>query len=264
MANTMAKVVFITGASSGIGQAAALAFARSGCHVAGMARRTERLEQLGQQITDLPTPHGDFLALAGDVTQAEDVQKAVAATIERFGKLDVALANAGVGQRGAVVESEWSDLQTLLRTNIDGVLHTVRAVVPSMRQNGGGHILTTSSVAYNMISPYAASYAASKAFVSSLAASLRIELENDNIRVTDFLVGRTNTEFDEKRLGAGKRSGGGVPTMSPEQVAEEMVKVVLHQPKRQRVILRFFDRLLVLGNTLIPSFIGQRAKKQYK
>ncbi|MCB9459178.1 MAG: SDR family NAD(P)-dependent oxidoreductase [Anaerolineaceae bacterium] len=260
----MTKVIFITGASSGIGQAAALAFAQAGCHVAGMARRIERLEQLGQQIANLTGTHGDFLALAGDVTQAEDVQKAVDATVERFGRLDAAIANAGVGQRGPIVESDWNDLQTLLRTNIDGVLHTVRAAVPAMRAGGGGHILITSSVAFNMVSPYAATYAASKAFVSSLGASLRVELEEDNIHVTDFLVGRTNTEFDEKRLGAGKRSGGGVPTMSPETVAEAMVKVVLEQSHRQRVILRFFDRLLVLGNILIPGFIGQRAKNQYK
>jgi short-subunit dehydrogenase len=260
----MSKVVLITGASSGIGKAVALAFASAGCHVAGVARRQERLQQLSQQIADLPTPHGDFLALAGDVTQAADMQQAVDATVAQFGKLDVVVANAGLGHRGAIADSDWDDIETLLRTNIDGVLHTIRAGVPALRANGGGHILTLSSVVYNMVSPYAATYGASKAFVSSMAASLRIELAPDNIHVTDFLVGRTETEFDEKRLGAGKRSSGGIPTMQPEQVADAMVRVVLHQPNKQRVILRLFDRLLVMGNTLVPGIIGRLAKRQYK
>ncbi|QPC81854.1 SDR family NAD(P)-dependent oxidoreductase [Phototrophicus methaneseepsis] len=260
----MTKVVFITGASSGIGAAAALAFAKANCHVAGVARRLERLQSLQAQIDALPAPHGDFLPLAGDVTQAEEIQQAVAAALERFGKLDVIVVNAGLGHRGAVADAEWDDIETLLRTNIDGALHTIRAGVPALRANGSGHILTVSSVTFNMVSPYAATYGASKAFLSSLAASLRIELAADHILVTDFLVGRTETEFNEKRLGAGKRSSGGIPTMKPEQVADAMVRVVLKQPNKQRVILRFFDRLLVLGNTLIPGIIGQLAKRQYK
>ena len=190
------------------------------------------------------------------------MQSATARTVEVFGRLDILVANAGVGHRGALVDSDWDGLQTLLRTNIDGVIHSVRACVPYMRQSGGGHIMTISSVAFNLVSPNAASYAASKAFVSSIANSIRIELEADNIKVTDFLVGRTQTEFNEKRLGKGARSGGGLPTMTPEDVAEAILKAV--KSPKNTVILRFFDRLIVLGNRLIPSIIGALAKRQYK
>ena len=256
------RVALITGASSGIGRTTALLFARQGTHVVGVARRVERLADLETQINALPAPHGDFLSISGDVTQAESMQAAVEQAVAHFGRLDVLVANAGIGHRGAVADAAWDDLETLLRTNIDGVLHSIRAAVPAMRQSGGGHIITISSVTYNLVSPYAATYAASKAFVSSITHSLRLELEDDNIRMTDILVGRTNTEFDEKRLGMGSRAGSNLPTMQPEKVAEAIVKAVQH-PKRS-VTLRLFDRLIIWGNILVPDVLGRLAKRQYE
>jgi NADP-dependent 3-hydroxy acid dehydrogenase YdfG len=253
------KVIFITGASSGIGKAAALAFAKAGYPVAGTARRLERLTELKAEIEGFG---GKFLAIEGDVTQADSMQAAIDKTFAEFGRLDVLVANAGLGQRGTVVDSAWTDLETLLRTNIDGVLHSIRAAVPAMRKNGGGHIITISSVAYNLVSPNAASYAASKAFVSSIANSIRIELAPENIKVSDFLVGRTKTEFNEKRLGEGARKASKLPEMTAEQVADALVRVV-EKPK-DTVILRFFDWLIVLGNRLFPNIIGAIAKRQYR
>lgn len=258
----MQRVVLITGASSGIGRAAALAFVKQGYHVTGLARRMERLNDLAFEIAKLPSPHGEFLAAEADVTSAEMVESVVRQTVARFGRLDVLVANAGIGQRGAMVDTAWDDLETVLRTNIDGVLHSIRAAVPEMRKAGGGHIITISSVVASLVSPYAATYAASKAFLSSMAGSLRLELEDDNIYVTDFLVGRTATEFNEKRLGAGKRSQSRLPTMSAEYVAEAIVRATTQRKKT--VILRFFDRLIVLGNRLIPGVMGELAKRQYK
>lgn len=258
----MTKVALITGVSSGIGQACTLAFIRDGVHVIGVARRQDRLDALNDEIAALPAPHGDFLGVTGDVTDAASLENAVRLGVERFGKLDILVANAGVGHRGAIADSDWADIQTVLRTNIDGVMHSVRAVVPAMRQNGSGHIITISSVTYNLVSPYAATYAASKAFVSSLANSLRLELEDDHIRITDVLVGRTHTEFNSKRLGEGKRTGEGVPTMTPETVAEAIVRTTKRH--RNTLILRLFDRLLVWGNILIPNIIGRMARKQYR
>lgn len=258
----MDKVIFITGASSGIGRATALIFAKAGYHVAGTARRAEKLQSLQEEIEALPGSHGDFLPLTGDVSDAQSLIDATAKTVEKFGRLDILVANAGVGHRGSLVDSDWDGLETLLRTNIDGVLHSIRACVPHMRNNGGGHIMTISSVAYNLISPYAASYAASKSFVTSIASSIRIELEADNIKVSDFLVGRTESEFNEKRLGEGARKGGGLPTLTSDDVAEAILKTA--KSPKNTVILRFFDRLIVLGNRLVPGIIGALAKKQYK
>jgi short-subunit dehydrogenase len=258
----MSRVVFITGASSGIGYATALAFAREGHHVVGTARRLDKLTQLQQVVTQLPSGHGDLLPFQADVTDPTSMQAAVEQTMQRFGRLDILIANAGVGHRGALAEATWDDLETLLRTNIDGVIHSVRAAVPALRQSGGGHILTISSVTNQMVSPYMASYAASKAFVTSLAHSLRLELEDDGIRVTDVIVGRTATEFNSKRLGKGQRTSESVPSMTPDDVAAAIVRATHGNPRS--ITIRFLDRLIGLACLLLPEQIGRRVKREYQ
>lgn len=258
----MNQVVLITGASSGIGWAAALAFARSGCHVCGFARRAERLEALRAEIEMLPVPHGEFLSAAGDVRNPLDLTAAVERALERFGRLDILVANAGLGQQGAVADAEWDHLQAVLQTNIDGVLHGLRAAVPAMRAGGGGHILIISSVVSGVHTPYTATYAASKAFVSSLAGSLRLELEEDNIAVTDVLVGRTLTEFNQNRLGSRHANRGGLPTKMAEEVAAALVKAAERQPRH--LVLSLFDRLILAGGVLAPSLMARLARRQYE
>ncbi len=254
------QVALITGASSGIGRETALTLLRAGFNVTGVARNQERLAQLEEEARELP---GDFLACQGDVTRAESLQRAVEQTVACFGSLDILVANAGVGLRGDLVSSDWPSLETLLRTNIDGVLHSLRAAVPAMRASGGGHIITISSVAAPLVVPYSASYAASKAFVSSIAHSLRLELEQDNIRVTDILPGRTATEFDSRRLGSGARvAGSSLPVMRAEEVAAAILRVI-HRPRRS-VTLRLFDRLTLLAGRLAPDVLGRMARRQYR
>lgn len=253
------QVVWITGASSGIGYATALAFAQQGAVIVGTARDLARLDKLQAAIDEYP--NAELMPLAVDVQERETVIRAAASIQQRYGRLDVLVANAGVGHRGGIVEAEWNDVEQLLRTNIDGVLHTIRAGVPLMKVTGGGHIVLLSSVVYNMVVPYAAYYAASKAFVSSLGRSLRLELEEDNIRVTEMIVGRTATNFDQNRLG-GQRTGQSIPSMTAEQVAAGIVRGVKHD--RTTVALRILDRLMVIGNILVPNVIGRIALKQYR
>ncbi len=256
------QVVLITGASSGIGRAAALAFATADYHVVGVARRQERLAELAEQIAALPAPHGDFLPIPGDVTQASDVEAAVAQALERFGRLDIVIANAGVGLRGELVTTSWQDIETLLHVNIDGVLHAIRAAVPALKRSGGGHIMIVSSVLAAIPSPYAACYSASKAFISSLAHSIRVELAPHGVHVSNFLVGRTKTEFNQNRLGVGERKDSRIPNMQPEQVAAAMVDCV--RRPRNTVVLRWFDRLLLLVNHFLPNLLTYLAGRQYR
>jgi len=255
------RVVFITGASSGIGYATALAFARRGLKVVGTARDATRLQGLADAIKSLP---GDFLAVRADVRSEGDMKHAAQCAVEKFGRLDIVVANAGLGQRGAMADANWEDLSTLIHTNIDGVMLTLKAGVPHLRHNKGGHIVLVSSVVFNLVAPYAATYAATKAFVSSLARSLRFELKPDNIRVTDLRVGRTETHFDDNRLGDGKRkSSSRLPVMSADQVADGIVRVTLDQ-HQDTVALRWLDRLIILGNRLFPNLIGRLAARQYQ
>lgn len=255
------KVVFITGASSGIGRATAVAAVQAGYYVVGTARRLERLQTLADEI-NIDESQQVFLPVACDVRDHVAVQKAVDAAIAHFGCLDVLVANAGIGHRGSLIDAEWNDLETLMRTNMDGVVHSVRAAVPPMQAQGSGHIILVSSVVYNMTAPYAAIYAASKAFVSSLGRSLRMELESDNILVTDMIVGRTASEFDQKRLGQGGRTSAGLSVMSADDVAGAIVKAI--EKPRRAVAVRWIDRLIVLGNALVPDLIGRRSMRHYK
>src|SRR5687767_9628313 len=101
------QVVLITGASAGIGYATALALARRGSHVIATARRAERLAALADAINVLPEPHGDILTITADVTDADAMQRAVMQGMERFGRLDVLVANAGLGQRGPLADAPW-------------------------------------------------------------------------------------------------------------------------------------------------------------
>ncbi len=264
MNDLRAKVAFITGASSGIGYATALEMARRGLQVAATGLSLEALAPLQGAVVALPGPHGELLTLAADVRDAGALHEGVAATIARFGRLDVLVANAGVGQRGSIADSDWADLETLLRTNIDGVLHSIRACVPAMRAQGGGRIILISSISAGVPMPYAATYGASKTFVSSLAASLHLELEDDRITVSELLLGRVATPFSQNRLGekgyAAKASS--LPSMTPERVARAIADQV--ERPRKTVILRWFDRVVRLAGQIAPTFIGRRALKQYR
>jgi short-subunit dehydrogenase len=199
--------------------------------------------------------------LVGDVLIPTDLTAAVDRLVSETGQLDVLVANAGLGQRGAVVEAAWDDLVIVLRTNIDGVYHSVRAAVPALRKAKGAQIVIISSVVAEVTTPYATTYAASKSFVSALARGLRMELADDHIWVTDLLVGQTDTEFAQKRRGKpGKLSG--VPTMSADQVAAAILRVT--RQRRRRAAIRPFDSLLMMISNVLPSVMDRIVMRMYR
>lgn len=255
------EAVFITGASAGIGRACVIAFCAAGYDVAGMARSSKRLAEVAAEVRALPSPHGDFLPLQGDVRQVESVRECVEQTVDKHGGLDILVANAGIGHSGAVVDADWRDLQMVMDTNMDGVLHCIRACAPVMRANGGGQIILVSSVVAGVHTPYTAIYSASKAFVSSLAGSLRLELERDRITVCDVWVGTTATDFSANRLGE-RHDMAGLPMMSAEAVADGILR--LTRRRRNRAILRPLDRLIVWGGVLAPGIMARLAKRRYE
>lgn len=254
------RVVMITGASAGIGHATALAFARHGDRVAALARRTRRLHTLADSCEDMP---GEILPITADVTRQPDLERAVRETTTRWGHLDVLVANAGLGHRGGLVDAEWRDLETVLRVNIEGVLHSVRAAVPAMRMGRrGGHIILISSISGVAPAPFAAMYGASKSFVNGLARALRYELNDEQIWVTNFIIGQTHSDFAENRLGQPGRVASKLPTMTAEQVAQRIVWASTR--RRRAVIMRPLDTLFVLGATFAPGVMDRLQKAVYK
>lgn len=253
------RVVLITGATSGIGRATALLLVALGHQVAAVGRREDRLQALSDESANLL---GSLLPLVGDVTSADSMRHCVGETIASFGRLDVLIANAGLGQRGPLVEAEWQDIEDVLQTNVVGVLHSIRAAVPAMRASGGGHIITISSVVGPVPTPNAATYSASKAAVDSLAQSLRMELKADGIWLTNVLVGQTHTEFATQRRGRSGKVASKLPTMTPEQVASRLAQAM--ERRRRTVILRPLDRLIVFGGRFFPRWMDRLMYRIYR
>ena len=253
------RIVWITGASSGMGYEMALAFARHGDHVAVSARRLDRLDTLVGAAKGLP---GRVKAFGGDVISESDMQRVAAGIEAEWGRLDVLIANAGLGQRGSIVDSQWDDLEAVLRTNVEGVLHSVRAAVPLMRKVDSGHIITVSSVTAIAVPPYATVYGASKAALNAIARGLRLELAPDHIWVTNVIVGQTATEFAEKRRGQSGRVAEQVPTMSAAFAAARIVRQA--DRRRRTVVLRPLDRLIVFAGMFLPGLMDRVLAGIYK
>jgi len=254
------RVILITGASAGVGYATALEYARRGDKVGATARRVERLEQLVAEAKAKGYP-GEIQPYAADVCNPADMQRVVDDMVARWGRLDVLIANAGLGQRGSIAESNWDDLDVVLRTNIDGVLHSVRAAVPAMRQSGGGHIITISSVVSLAPGPYTTIYSASKAALNTIARGLRVELAPDHIWVTNILLGQTHTEFAQVRRGKPGRVAGKLPTMTAEFVARRIVE---ESSRRHRTVtLRLIDRLIIFAGLYAPWIMDRVLGRVY-
>ncbi|MEU9335642.1 SDR family oxidoreductase [Streptomyces sp. NPDC048290] len=184
------KVVLITGASSGIGEATALALAAAGHHVVLGARRTDRLAVLAK---DIEAQGGSALPLSLDVTDPADVRSFVAAAHDRYGRVDVLVNNAGVmplSRLDALRVDEWN---LMIDVNLRGVLHGIAAVLPVMREQGHGHIVNLSSVSGLRVDPTSAVYSATKYAVRALSEGLR--QESRELRVTVISPGLTRSEL---------------------------------------------------------------------
>lgn len=220
-------VVAITGASAGIGAAAARLLLEAGAKVAVQARRKGRLDGL---VSEFGADR--VLAVAGDVQDPASATSLVSAAVDTFGKLDSIVINAGIGMYGGVLDRSDDDLQTMMRTNIEGTVWAARAAVSAFRKAGAGDIVIVSSVAGLRGGEDEAVYAATKFAQVGFAGALDREVRTDGIRVTAICPAGVETEF---AIGAGRTEGD--PSLAdylrPEDVAHAIV-TVLEQPRRVR------------------------------
>jgi NAD(P)-dependent dehydrogenase (short-subunit alcohol dehydrogenase family) len=184
------RVVLITGASSGIGQACASHLHRRGYRVYGTSRRAPP-----EPVVD---PAGFFM-LRMDVDSDESVETAVRLIVEREGRIDVAVNNAGFAVAGAIEETSTQEAKMQLETNFFGTLRVCRAVLPIMREQGGGYIVNVSSAAGRISVPFQALYSASKFAVEALTEALRMEVEPFGIRVAMIEPGDLQTGLTASR-----------------------------------------------------------------
>ena len=196
-------VAVVTGASSGIGAATARALHKRGARVVVAARRVERLEELAAEVQGL--------AVACDVGDWDDAQRLVAQTVEWGGRIDVIVNNAGVGAFGRLHEADPVTAAAMVRVNVMGVIHGMRAAAPRMVKQGSGGIVNVSSIVGEFPDPGGGAYAATKAAVDLLTRTAYRELRDEGVHVVLVKPALTDTEFSAVARGTGRRMGGDPP-----------------------------------------------------
>jgi NAD(P)-dependent dehydrogenase (short-subunit alcohol dehydrogenase family) len=195
--NPSEKVVLITGASSGIGEALAVEFGRRGASVGLLARRAEALGEVARKVE---AAGGRAFAVAVDVCDAKEVRAAVTKVSEHFGRVDVLVANAGIGELTSARKFDIEVVTRVLSVNVLGALNSVAAVLPEMLARGSGQIVGISSLAAFRGFPGSGAYCASKAALSTFFESLRTELRPQNIYVTTIHPGFIDTPLTRGRV----------------------------------------------------------------
>ena len=220
------RVVVITGASAGIGRATARELLAAGARVVLGARRKDRLDALEAEHPD------GVAAVEMDVRSPADSERLVRTALDRFGRLDSLVANAGIGMYGGILDHTDEALTTMLDTNIAGTIWPIRAAVPHMIEAGAGDIVIVASVAGFRGGGDEAVYAATKFAQVGLAGGLDRELREKGIRVTTIGPAGTSTEF---AMGAGRYEGMPVleTYLRPEDIAFA-IRTCLEQPRRLR------------------------------
>jgi short-subunit dehydrogenase len=253
MTEIRGKRVLITGASSGIGKALALALGKKGAVLALAARRTDRLEHVAVEISTacshLPKP----LVFYCDVANKENVIWLVERSIERMGGIDILVNNAGIGVYGSTAKTSVSDIRRILDVNFFGAVHCILEVLPHMTKKGEGHIVNIASVAAKHGVPYLGAYGAGKAALVALSQSLRAELSGSGISVSVVYPGYTQTEFfaKEKHVGGGRRPAW--PYESPEKVAKNIIRKI--EKNKQEIVLSLEGKVLSAVQGILPRIV---------
>lgn len=260
------KVVLITGASSGIGRATALACAWAGMHVSLAARREDRLQKVARQVSQLNRKAHYFTC---NVTNRDDVKKMCENVYETHGRLDAVFANAGVGLDRPLMETGIPQHRELFDVNYFGTVHLLHEAFPFMHQTEGGlkHMLVCSSALSALASPGRGLYSATKAAQASIVQAMRAELSSDGFSVTSVHPVGTNTEFHEQtadRSGLDYKGGTNTPkwlTQSPERVAKSVVKVM--RKPRAEVWPQPMARYAFAAAQMFPGITASLVARRY-
>lgn len=246
-------VVIVTGASSGIGKQAALQFGQRGYCVGLLARRVQRLEAVAEEIA---SAGGEAMALPTDVSDRSQVDGAVQAVLDRWGRVDVLVNNAGFAVHGLVQECQPADFERQMAVNYLGAVYCTLAVLPAMIRQGLGCVINVSSISGKVPSPLSAGYCASKFALEAFSSALRLELHDTGIAVVTVCPGYTEAEFDEatvKRRPLERRTI--LQAMPAAAVARIIVKAA-GRPRRE-FVTPLPLKLLVLAYGLAPGLVDR-------
>ena len=239
------KVAVVTGASSGIGEATVLELAARGASVVAAARSVGKLEDLARRAAS-----SGVLVVEADVADRESVEALVGRTVEKFGRLDVLVNNAGLGLSGRISELLPEDLRYVFEVNTIGPLNCAQAALPRMGR--GGRIINVSSVVGLRAIPKVGGYCSTKFALNALSDSLRVEVADRGVSVTSVYPGTTRTSFrDNSRRTRDEKRGWRPKGVTPERVAKKIADAAEKGPRD--VYVTPSDRLFVAGVTLLPG-----------
>ncbi len=227
------KGVVITGASAGIGEACARAFAAAGCRLALAARRLERLERLAGELR---RGHGvDVVAAALDVRDRAAVEAWATELLAGFGPPEILVNNAGLARGLAPLhQGEVGDWEEMIDTNVKGLLYVTRALLPAMVERGSGHVINIGSIAGHEVYPGGNVYCGTKHFVAAVNRALGIDLLGTGVRTSSVDPGMVETEFSLVRFHGDRRRADGVyrgfEPLHPEDVAEAVLFCATRPP----------------------------------
>ena len=231
------KVVIITGASEGIGLATARLFAEAGAKVALAARSADTLHRI---VNELHEQHREALAVPTDMRNKDAIEVLVDSVFEQYGRIDMLINNAGQAVRGHVADVDIDQFRQIFELNVLGPVEAIQAVIPMMRQNGGGLIINVSSNVTQMHIPAIGAYAATKAALNMISDTAREELASENIRITTMFPRATATNFGKNSIATAKtnhqgpRPGqGGYESDSAEAVAQKILEAACNEPHNQ-------------------------------
>jgi short-subunit dehydrogenase len=244
------KVVVVTGASSGIGRATALAFAERGAVVVGVARREDRLQQLALECR-AHAPGSGYLA--GDLAEQRFAEHVIEDTVQRHGRIDVLINNAAVPKHKQIYHVSSDEVEQVTRINFLATVWTTLAAIPPMLANGGGFIVNVSSFAAKVAPPREAVYAATKAAMSSFTEGLWNDLAGSNIHVGLIVPGPFDTEIWEKQEEPVAWSGHKYP---PELVVNAIFAAIEKRRFEQTVPRRSLGLFVARGlRIFLPSLL---------
>jgi len=249
------KVIIVTGASSGIGEATARQFAREGARVVLAARRVDRLESLAQEIAAMGTG-AETLVVQADLSKLEDIQALISQTLNKFGRIDVLVNNAGFGRLDWLENLDpKKDIQSQFDVNVLGVVQTTRQALPVMIKQRSGHIINMCSMAGLVATPTYTIYAACKHAVHGFSEALRREVKPWGIDVSMIYPGGVRTEFSQ-HAGIKRKTKATTPKfllLTADDVGRAVVQLV--RRPRAMWILPWLWSTTVLLNKLFPSFV---------
>jgi short-subunit dehydrogenase len=254
------KVVVVTGASMGIGEAIAKSFAQEGAQVVLSSRDAARLDAARQRIAipDRTT------AIACDVADLAQSAALLQSTLNRFGRIDIWVNNAGFGVVDSLQHMDMAACRRMFDTNLFGAIQCMQQVIPVMRQQGSGCIINVSSVAGFIGVPYMAAYGATKHALNCISKATRAELAGTGVHILNVCPGFVATNFSENAVRGTdrKKMGGGGRGISAEQVAQATLRAYLS--RRREVIVPWFYNLVILAYRLLPAPIERAMRTRMR